>query len=225
MLSNLHSSWRRKGKSFSAHLSADGCFHAFRMTPTCILSKLTLISLSLSTASVSDDFFFSWVASLTPAAFFLKFKIKCHYARILQMEKKYTGCQYIMVSFKRLPQYHFSLDSGLHLTYLHFWHFAMSFLHLNLRPPSLDFWLLPTKINREYMKLKLCQYLTNSIQRNPRGLALVVRALVLVVRSLLVQGLNLGYKQFLWAIGIGEFPLKLPKVHLWKTHCLAPMQP
>lgn len=69
--------WKPKGREreeITAHLSADGCFHAFRISPTCILSKLMLTSLSFSTASFSGNFFFCSAAALFPVTFFLKFQ-------------------------------------------------------------------------------------------------------------------------------------------------------
>lgn len=43
-------------KDMRKNLSADGCFQALRISPTWILSKLTLTSLSFSATSLSEDF-------------------------------------------------------------------------------------------------------------------------------------------------------------------------
>lgn len=96
---NKKGSWREREKRLLPHLSADGCFHALWIRPTWMLSKLTLISLSFSTASVSDDFFFSCVASLSCVAFFLKFQINSIIMQVLykdgnQIKNKNTSNQW-----------------------------------------------------------------------------------------------------------------------------------
>ena len=69
---------RLNKRELAAYLSAEGCFHALRIRPTCKFSKLTLSSLSFSPASVSDGFFFSWADSFFPVDLFYKFQKHQH---------------------------------------------------------------------------------------------------------------------------------------------------
>lgn len=50
-------------------LSAEGCFHALRITPTWILSKLTLTSFSFSATSLPAGFALALVGPVSPVDF------------------------------------------------------------------------------------------------------------------------------------------------------------
>lgn len=70
---------------FPKYLSAEGCFHALRISPTWILSKLTLTSFSFSDTSLAAGFAgfaLALAGSVSPVDFTLilqkKMKLKSH---------------------------------------------------------------------------------------------------------------------------------------------------